>query len=212
MLDQVAMTGNFFIAGRLKPSDWYERKRLLIDRGSSDLWAATFDEFFWKRLLKRYLDPIKALQEGPSVGEGFSIVTIQCALIEFLAATRVGKNYRHLKKGQKLKEHEYSESRKLFTSFLSNEEPFKNWFKNENEAKEFYADVRSALMHEARTKNGWRIFATGNIAVDFSKKIIRRNSFQKEIDNYIELYRQLLLKDVEIQKAFIRKFDDLAIN
>lgn len=206
------MVGNFLIAGLLKPGDWHKRKRLISNQGTADLWAATFEDFFRKRISTRYLDPIKALQTGPSEGEGFSIVTIQCALIEFLAAIRVGKNYRHLKNGQKLKEHEYSESKKLFTSFLSKEEPFKNWFKNEDEAREFYADVRSALIHEARTKNGWRIWATGSIAVNFSKKIIRRDAFQKEIDNYIESYRQLLLTDVEIQEAFIRKFDDLAIN
>jgi hypothetical protein len=198
----------YFIAGRLRPSDWHQRKSQLLADRTEEIWAKTFEEFFRKRLSLRYLEPIKTLQnEGTFQGEGFSIVTIQCALIEFLAATKIGKNYKYKDPG----EHEYSNSSGLFTEFLTAAAPFKGMFDGLDQAKEFYVNVRCALLHEARTKNGWRIWASGQIAIDPVKKIVWRDTLQQSIDAHICAYGKLVLVNKEIQDAFIRKFDYLAI-
>ena len=199
------------IAGTLKAKDWEARKAELLARGNETLWAKTFEEFLMTRLALRYLDPIKLLQEnGTFRGEGFTIVSVQCALIEFLAALKVGKSYKFLKKGETLGQHEYTSSNALFCDFLFREEPFKEWFSDISASRDFYQNVRCALLHEARTKNGWKIWASGSIAVDANKKIVRRDALQTAINVYLAAYGSLLTRDQNVQAAFIRKFDHLS--
>ena len=54
--------------------------------------------------------------------------------------------------------YEYSSSSDIFISFLTNRMPFKDEF-NKDQARDFYISVRCGLLHEARTKNGWTIWA-----------------------------------------------------
>lgn len=199
------------IAGTLTAKDWQERKIQLNADENAAHWDATFDDFLMKRLKYRYLNPIKLLQENSRYqGEGFTIVSIQCAIIEFLAALKEGKNYKYLKNGEKLGEHEYAISSKIFCDFLTHEDPFGECFPNNSDSQEFYRNVRCALLHEARTKNGWRILATSGIAVDVKKKIVRRDQLQDAITSYLKSYKELLIKEKSVQEAFIRKFDHLA--
>ncbi|WP_197432708.1 hypothetical protein [Pseudovibrio brasiliensis] len=200
-----------YIAGSLRTQDWQIRKRKLEEGATAELWADTFDEFLLTRLDTRYLKPIRILQaNGCFEGEGFAIVSVQCALLEFLAALKIGKNYRYVRNRADLEAYEYNGSKVLFRDFLMTEEPFKDWFTSDEEAESFYANVRCALLHEARTKDGWRIWATGSPAVDPKNKIVRRNSLYEAIDQYLVSYGQLLTEDKRSQEAFIRKFDHLA--
>ncbi|GGJ49533.1 hypothetical protein [Sphingopyxis bauzanensis] len=139
-------------------------------------------------------------------GEGFTIVSIQCALIEFLAAIRAGKNYRHRNPQGP---YEYSASRDLFVKFLFQTAPFSNFF-SEADAGEYYSNVRCALLHEARTKDGWIIWVNGSVPVDCQKKVIYRDKFQSVIESYVEDYGLNLTKEASLQEAFLRKFNDLA--
>ena len=198
-----------YIAGKLTADDWRKCKAGLAVGGSEDLWAHAFGEHFRQRLENRYLYPIALLAKGAWEGEGFSIVSLQCALIEFLAALRKGENYRHLRRGEKLGAHEYSNSSSLFCGFLAAEAPFNAWF-DPAAAKDFYASVRCALLHEARTKNGWIIWASGSVPVDTARKIVFRDNLQDKILEYVESYGNALLTDMQLQEAFIRKFDNLA--
>lgn len=198
------------IAGKLTEQDWNAVKGKLIIGGDRSLWAEVFQDFCWQRLYLRYLKPIEALNSnGTWEGEGFSIVSIQCALLEFLAATREGKKYRRQTGHQKLGQHEYSRSGELFRNFLSNTAPFSSWF-NAILAEEFYRSVRCALLHEARTTNGWRIWVTGVAPIDAAGKIVYREALQKTILDYIADYGRSLETDRVLQEAFVRKFNDLA--
>ncbi|SFU12381.1 hypothetical protein SAMN05444141_10998 [Pseudovibrio denitrificans] len=200
-----------YIAGDLKREDWHKRRVELRDKPSPELWAETFDKFLMRRLKDRYLEPIQAIQEaGALEGEGFAIVSIQCALIEFLAALKLGKNFKYLVRGERLGEFEYSKSRELFRDFLVTEKPFANCFKTIESAESFYSNVRCALLHEARTKNGWLIWASGNVAVDPQKKRVWRNQLQEAIKEYIRTYGEDLIEQRDLQLAFIRKFSHLA--
>jgi len=162
----------------------------------------------------RYLEPINVLQNnGTFQGEGFSIVAIQCSLIEFLESTLQGKTYRYKPKGApSLGPHEYSNSSGIFVSFLVNRLPFKDDF-NEASARDFYEGVRCGLLHEARTKNGWTIWAKapGNHTIDTAKKIIYRDNFQRGLIAFVEWYRAELPSNSGLQEAFIRKFDSLCV-
>jgi hypothetical protein len=172
------------------------------------LWQEAGTDYFYKRIDSRYLTPIGQLQSHETQGgEGFSIVTIQCALIEFLAAMVEGKNYSF----EKTKDpHAYSNSGDLFRTFLSSQDPFAKSF-TKDIATDFYKSVRCGLLHEARTKNGWRIKTTapGGRTVDAAKKILYRHRLHKDLEQFIASYRKRLLSDKALQAAFIRKFDAL---
>lgn len=195
-----------YIAGDLSADDWRVRASELRNRPSPELWQETFEGFFRQRLDLRYLDPIELLQaEGTMQGEGFAIVSIQCALIEFLAAAREGLVY--TRKPQT--EFEYSKSGELFERFLSEVEPFKMWFTSEL-AHEFYANVRCGLLHEASTKGGWRIWAPGANPITARTRTVHRNALQDAILAYIGAYGVDLMTSTQLQEAFLRKFDSLA--
>jgi hypothetical protein len=124
---------------------------------------------------------------------------------------RIRLNYNLSARG----EYEYSRSADIFTSFLTDAEPFKSSFNNDDSAIDFYKNVRCALLHEACTKDGWLIKAqktmTDSIAaVDVSKKIVWRNNLNDVIKEYLVSYGIELRTDHQLQAAFIRKFDHLA--
>ncbi|MDW9378032.1 hypothetical protein GOC57_30935 [Sinorhizobium meliloti] len=192
-----------YLAPRRSAADWRRLSGTLVRTP----WAKAFDESLFQRLESRYLKPIRVLQDkGSWEGEGFSIISIQCAMLEFLAACRGGLIYRHK---NPVPPHEYNMSGDLFASFLSTTAPFNELF-TRDDAVEFYRNVRCALLHEARTKNGWIIQASGRIGVDCSRKIVNRNTLQMHITDYIDGYGRDLLTDTDLQAAFVRKFDDLA--
>jgi hypothetical protein len=204
------MMSTEYIAGMKTIADWHALKARL-EANAQDAWSEAFTEFFRARLETRYLHPIRVLQQnGSSSGEGFSIVAIQCSLIEFLESTVRGVNYRYRRRDEHLGDHEYSMSRPMFIDFLCNRLPFSAAF-NEQDAADFYASVRCGLLHEARTKNGWLIWARSEdgAIVSTDPKIVYRDDFQEALLAYIEEYGVALQTNATLQAAFIRKFDDL---
>ncbi len=196
-----------FIAPRRSAADWRQLSSTLVIGDATTPWDAASDEFFFQRLESRYLKPIRVLQDkGSWEGEGFRIVSIQCALLEFLAACRGGLICRHKNPAPP---HGYNLSGELFATFLSTTAPFNALFKRDD-AVEFYRQVRCALLHEARTKGGWIIHSSGRVGVDCTRKIVYRNTLQSQIIDYINDYGLDLLNDIDLQAAFFRKFDDLA--
>jgi len=216
--------GGTLIAGLLSANDWRALRKTLKPGADEDLWKKAFDDYFRQRLSLRYLEPIRRIQERDAFeGEGFSIVAIQCTLVEFLASTIEGKNYRYRRKGDpELTDYEYKNSRDMFVRFLSEHAPFSRYFDPEI-ALYFYENVRCPLLHEARTKNGWSIwawcFADGLSdelrrdhapPIDPELKIIFRDNLQMLFRRFIDEYGEKVISDVALQEAFIRKFDNLA--
>ena len=79
--------------------------------------------------------------------------------------------------------YECSSNSDIFISFLKNRMPFKVEF-NEDQARHFYISVRCGLLYEARTKNGWTIWAKhGSRIIDATgaQKILYRDDFQKAL-------------------------------
>ncbi|WP_298299560.1 hypothetical protein [uncultured Litoreibacter sp.] len=197
------------IFGTKNKQDWEQMKFRLRSSPKKADWAEAMDEFFLKRIETRYLVPIATLKTiGNGEGEGFSIVTLQCALIEFLAAARLGWKYRYGVQSQGAN-NEYSQSKKLFVDFLVGHQPFSSWFPTRAVAEDFYVNVRCALVHEARTKQHWRIGISGSAPVDNVSKKINRDALAKAIDSYLADLKSNLPTDTALQDAFIRKMDDL---
>lgn len=175
------------------------------------VWEAAFEDYFRPRLVLRYLDPIKILQDnGTYQGEGFSIAAIQCTLIEFLESTAQGLTYRFHRNSDKLGPFEYSSSKRIFITFLCKRKPFSKIF-DETSALDFYEGVRCGLLHEAQTKNGWKVRAksSDNAIANVKKRVVYRDGFQNGLLEYVESYKADLLSNGAIQSAFVRKFDSL---
>jgi len=201
--------GDVHMAGSKTADDWQVVRPKLVPGGEQSLWEEAFRSYFLPRLWLRYLDPIKLIQEhGTFQVEGFSIVAIQCSLIEFLESTAQGLSYHYLRRGDRLGPYEYSNSSKLFVDFLSVRRPFANDFSRQL-AQDFYEGVRCGLIHEARTKKSWKIWGQGpsGTVIDAVRKIVYRDNFQTALLEFVDWYKRSLLADVPFQEAFIRKFD-----
>jgi len=196
-----------YIAGWKRRAEWHTLRARLIT-GKSDGWAEAFTDFYMPRLHFRYLHPISVMQEhGTFMGEGFAIMAVQCTLIEFLESTELGINFFYGKPGA----HEYFKSEPIFVSFLTRRMSFKDVF-TEEFAKDFYQNVRCGLLHEARTKNGWRIWGGSSLQgqiVDVANKIVHRDNFQTALLAYVADYGRRLPGDATLQAGFLRKFDAL---
>jgi hypothetical protein len=88
-------TPSFRVAGQKTNTDWCAfRGKLIYGKDDPQLWRDAAKDYYDARLVTRYLDPIKAIKKIKRLsGEGFSIVTLQCSMIEFLESTVRGTSY-----------------------------------------------------------------------------------------------------------------------
>lgn len=187
---------------------------------------------FEKRLKNKFFSPIESLIQARILkGEGFSIVTVQCAIIESLASFREGKIFNHNKHGN-LPRYEYRKSWEIFVNFLHSASIFEDNFWEDDgaggkvlnspfNANDFYTDVRCGLMHEARTKQGWTITATKK-AVKTERIFLQRNGNEIKIlrtvlhyrlieylKNYLAELREQTIEGEDLRRKFARKLDHL---
>src|ERR1039458_9243887 len=88
------------IAGLKTVKDWNRLRKVILDFNDKYSWAIAYKDFYLSRLKYRYLNPIDSIREdGNNTGEGFSIMTLMCSLIEFLESTYQGRNYKFRKRG-----------------------------------------------------------------------------------------------------------------
>lgn len=197
------------IASGFWRKDWIERKaELEAELENNELWKKAYNDFCFNRINERYLKPIKAISaidpKNPK-GEGFSIISIICCLIEFLEALYQGKNYKQRNVPSNYK---YNDVIEMFISFLTNRGRFKDYF-DEKLAKEFYKKVRCGLLHELQTKDNWTINVYGDHLLNKEGEYWRidRENFFEAIKEFIDDYKKELLQNKERKLAFIRKFD-----
>ena len=176
-------------------------------------WQGAF-KIFNTRIETRFLNPIDwILEKRIDSGEGFSVVALQCILIEFLEAFYQGKVYTTSKSPNAF---EYNSSKKLFSDFLMGHKPFSDYFKTNANANGFFDNIRCGLLHEAATKQASRI----NNAPNHNRLVlfedndptnmrIYRENFYTAILEYIESYKMELLTNRQLQINFVRKMDDI---
>lgn len=209
--------GHIQIAGDRTIDDWIQLEKQLVIGGDPAYWKIAATEFFYRRLDTRFLRPIHVLQhelKQAKQGEGFSIVALQCCLIEFIESTAQGRNYRFRKAGEPPLDltKEYGKSGSIFASFLLEREPFKSCFSGDKiQADEFYSSIRCTVLHEASTRNPWRIWADGPTGkfLDLNRKIVYRNNFQLALEQYIAWYVSELPTSRKFQSGLIEKFKHL---
>ena len=190
-------------------------------------------ERFKTRIENFYFKPIDKVKHSNELkGEGFTILTIQCALIEMFASFKLGKIHKYNKRPTDPNFY-YRNSEECFIPFLHSEKIFENHFyKIEIDEKkidqpfsagEFYNKVRCGLMHEARTKGEWIINAKKEyngdesiyISVDSTRNkiIIDKTILKKKKKKYFQNYISELKQDNEngnnLRRLFARKIDHL---
>ncbi len=205
------------VACKKSIKDWNDLEgKLQNNLDDIGLWKEAFS-FFECRMMSRYLNPIKSIKANDTYkGEGFAMVAILCSLIEALESFYQGVFYRKSpKKGQgepNDPERHYYGSEKLFISFLENRDPFKREFSaRQSLAKEFYENVRCAILHEAATRNGWciRTDTQALITEKPDRIILNRDIFINYVIEYIEIYKNELLSSIELKKKFIKKMSSI---
>ena len=181
--------------------DWENIRQTLNQQYKYDAdWEKSI-EIFNNRIRRKFFDPIQYLIDQNSIkGEGFTIVTVQCALIEMFAAFKTGKIFNHSKKLNS-PNYEYKRSIDIFTSLLHSDLIFEDQFweldLNGNKvidkpfiAADFYKDVRCGLVHEARTKGKWFINA---VKLNNGSSVKTEKIFlKKEQNGDIRIYRTIL--------------------
>jgi hypothetical protein len=201
------------IADKFTDEDWqFLEKGLRADFANEALWNKALD-VFESRLNERYIKPAEEIQNKLSVtGEGFAITAILCSLVEALETFYEGKCYKY-EKPRNNNEYGNGKSKTLFVSFLTSREPFKNIF-NLDLAEDFYKNVRCALLHEAMTRDGWRIRVDTDVLVAHKEngKVLNRFYFLENLKDFIKSYRAEVLTDKKRKNAFIRKMNCICKN
>lgn len=210
--------GRTLISASKDVDEWKRIRESLLSGilGNNDKnaeWKEAF-ELLHTRIKTRFLNPIDwILEKKHNVGEGFSVVALQCILIEFLEALYQGKIYTTSVTPRGF---EYNSSRQLFCDFLMNHQPFSKYFTSKDNAQGFFDNVRCGLLHEAATKETSLInnAPTHNLIVQFvdnDQKNMRvyRENFYQAILEFIKSYKSELLSSLELKINFIRKLDDI---
>lgn len=176
------------------------------------------------RLETRYFIPLRAISSlGFDNGEGFSAVCICCSLIEFYQMLLLGfisdsegtladlngeinlkSDYYFTKTGNK----KIFRSKDLSAKFLLEQESFSNRFMTEDIVKSFYQNVRSKLIHQLETKEGWLIHAgviDGPIIESYSgMNTVYYKPLIAKLENWYDThYRQLLLDSSITSRNFV---------
>ena len=207
---------------------WISIKKNIHTYAVNDAWEQAFD-LFRRRIDRKFIIPLdNIINLKVNSGEGFVIITIQCALIETFASFKYGKVFNHRYNELNDPSHQYNDSRQIFIDFLHDENIFKNHFfvvENGNKvvdkpfsANDFYSNVRCALVHEGRTRKKWTInVRPKNVSNNcFIKKVggkykIYRTFMHKALKKYVDDYINDLRKQAneEGRKYFGRKMDHI---
>lgn len=203
--------------------DWSTLRVKLNDQiDADDNWNKAI-KLIETRVKERYFDPIFKLIDQPNTptGEGFSIVSIECILIEFLSACVDGMIYKNNFNPAIDPAYYYRASGIIFERFLNTADMFDGIFYNNTglsqtiTSNDFYINVRCALLHEAYTRNRWKInvlktrekdkFNKEIIKINGSNKIIYRTALFYGIKDYFNIYYLTSLKESSIKGQQLRK-------
>ena len=174
---------NMEIAKGVKSVDYL--KLDLSDYKNED-WFSAFS-YLEKRLYDRFIEPIQALhaaeidKSNHDKKFGFTILAIDCMLIETIQSFYVGVTNSH------------GQSQQLFKTFLTKRENFKSFFASEKEASEFYINFRCGILHQAQTFGETKIWAVGELLMRHGKFIIvNRELFHDAVMAELKIYLELL--------------------
>jgi hypothetical protein len=189
-----------FIAPRVTTDDW---KSLNLDDHNSKDWERAVS-IFEARIVERYFNPVDILLKDDEKRQaterrfGFTILAIDCLLIETLQAFIDGKKDTNGK------------SADMFRRFLTQRSGFKGQF-DENLSNSFYKYYRCGILHQAEITGKSKVWSVGKL-VDVRKNgemIINRTKFhlllRQEFDKYLNELRDP--GKIRLRANFRKKMD-----
>jgi len=187
-----------YIAPGVHVAAW---KRLSLHDDEPSDWLNAVD-ILKRRITNRYIDPvdklIKSEEHRPPIEKrfGFTIMAVDCLLVETLSAFRKGLVDT---KGK---------SEKVFSDFLVSNKEFGF---TEEQAKAVYYHFRCGILHQAEVQQNSKIWSIGELinVKSGTEIIINRTKFHEALKKYMQRYCEELLsgKDVELRKNFIKKMN-----
>ena len=164
---------------------------------------------FDKRMM-RFTEPIRILMETPdteaAIYSGFSIIALDCLLIETLQSFRTGRT--NPLKGD-------GKSKDTITNFLTQRNNFAKHF-NASAADIFYNHFRCGILHQGEVKSSGLIrIDTANMVLpsdDGQSLIINRWYFHEAILEEIKEYKEELMigLDLALREHFIKKMNEIS--
>lgn len=190
--------GDLYISEKYKLSD-YIALNLNINSQTEVLEKAI--DIFISRINGRYFNAINKLSNNGDIEEmqkyGFSIMSIECLLIDTLVKFRYGpiriNNYRN--RDARFKKIRFNQENKIrFMKFLS--EFLSKEFAEGKNAEKFYTDIRCGIVHFGTTEN------TSRLTCDSDKLITLLENGDISVDvnilyNKLERYFQKYINDLK---------------
>jgi hypothetical protein len=183
-----------------------EYKRLKLDDNNSADWERAI-EIFKLRILSRYLEPVDLLIKEDNKRSpidrryGFSILAIDCLLIETIQSFREGLTDTK------------NRSKNIFVNFLTQRKSFKDHF-NKDDAEKFYYDFRCGILHQAEIMGDSLLWSVGMIRGKKSDgtPYINRTKIHELIKNEVDLYCDELRinNNIDIRENFKTKMAFIA--
>ena len=200
------------IAPGFSIADWQTLRGRLESDSYDEKWE-TLIAHVHRRLLRRFLEPADVLlrHEGEQVergvlpeGLGFSVLAIDCLLIETICGYEQGERTRIRGTG------------KAFERFLSTAPRFKEAFGQGGRASDFADAIRNSLLHDGETRKGWIIWrgsADGPLIDDWGDGLLRlyRSAFHTALKEYVDDYfvRLRAAGGDELRRNLARRIDQL---
>lgn len=193
---------NMHIAPNYKTSDW---EKLQLDNNESNDWETAIN-ILETRIIERYFDPVDILikyekEKFPNKRRfGFTIIAIDCLLIETLQAFKTGAVKTPPRKGQK-----------AFVRYLT-ESPTLSVHFTEIQAEQFYKNYRNGILHQAQVGGKDLIWSVGELVRTANgEMVINRTKFhallRQSFDKYIDDLRDK--SNQELRNAFRKKMDHI---
>lgn len=152
-------------------------------------------EILRDRIYGRYLDQIETLSSDVNKN-GFTIMALNCLLIETLLQFRDGKD-------------ETTNNKAEYSGFLKME--FPEVFVTRDIAKNFYTNIRCGILHSAQTKNNSRLSDRDDFVVRVENGILEVSvlGFTYVLRKYFNEYLKKLLvpEQTELRENFIKKMN-----
>jgi len=184
-----------------------EYKQLKLEDNQSNNWDRAV-EIFKIRIASRYLEPVDLLIKKDNDLSpidrryGFTILAIDCLLIETLQSFREGLTDTNGK------------SKDMFVNFLTRRESFKDYFKKDD-AERFYYDFRCGILHQAEIMGDSLLWSVGDVkgkninGTPYINRTKIHELIKKEVDLYCEELRNNSTHD--IRNNFRTKMNSIAI-
>ena len=194
-----------------KISDWMAIRGELDPTQVDDLWSQVI-QHFRNRLERRFLAPAALLlqDEGETQqtsfpqGLGFTVLAIDCLLIEALVGLESG---RRTSAGQ---------TAQAFQGFLTSAPRFAESFGDQDRGSKFVKAVRNGVLHDGETRHGWIVWQgkrDGPIveALEEGLLVVNRSAFHFALETYVDSYFSRLKdpENVELRSSFKDRIDAL---